>query len=634
MAFLTQSSTNALTRQSDTTLKYLTINFRGKSRRATLHGREHIVVPMTLIVPGVLNGSKGPLYYPREEIANNVAAWNGMPIVVYHPNTNGYNVSARDPQVSDKQQVGTVYNATTTNDGKLRAEGWFDVERTAAIDQRVLNALERGEPIELSTGLFTINDETPGSYQGREYVAIARNYNPDHLAVLPDQTGACSLKDGCGVLVNSAAKYTFNAEDCPKCGASMEGDPDSGVCNSCGYKWGTPTENAGHGKHGVPKSLNTGKFKKRGSGTGKGEVHEAAQTGAVMLNDYDRQLGEGVQDGVTPEWVIDATKWDRATNYARTSNGVFGPTAAHIYLGLGGQVANANNESTINQESDMQLSTAQRKTVIDGLIANSCGCWTEADRGVLEKRTDNQLQQLETNSAKVKKAEAVLNAVETSFPGATDAKDLPAFVANCGKTMNKGKTKNAAPPVVEEEEEEVVEEEEMEEEEVVVGNKTTKNKKATKNIDAGEDCSGDDQDDECRAAFAAMDGYTGNRRNTRKGMTEYLKQHGTAEDREVWQNALAINSAERSRLVGRLTVNLQGKAKEAATAIYNRMKLAELRVLTQGVAMPDAINNRIHQQLPNYSGASGGPVVNNEPTDNADDDVLDIPAMNFKSDDN
>lgn len=33
-------------------------------------------------------------------------------------------------------------------------------------------------------------------------------------------------------------KYTFDAEDCPKCGASMEGDPYSGECNSCGHKWG------------------------------------------------------------------------------------------------------------------------------------------------------------------------------------------------------------------------------------------------------------------------------------------------------------------------------------------------------------------------------------------------------------
>lgn len=35
--------------------------------------------------------------------------------------------------------------------------------------------------------------------------------------------------------------YTFNAEDCPKCGASMEGDSYTGKCNSCGALWGIPT---------------------------------------------------------------------------------------------------------------------------------------------------------------------------------------------------------------------------------------------------------------------------------------------------------------------------------------------------------------------------------------------------------
>jgi hypothetical protein len=40
--------------------------------------------------------------------------------------------------------------------------------------------------------------------------------------------------------------YTFDAEDCPKCGASMEGDPSSGKCNACGYRWGKEiTENCG-----------------------------------------------------------------------------------------------------------------------------------------------------------------------------------------------------------------------------------------------------------------------------------------------------------------------------------------------------------------------------------------------------
>lgn len=35
-----------------------------------------------------------------------------------------------------------------------------------------------------------------------------------------------------------AGDHTFKGEDCPKCGVSMEGDPYSGKCNSCGHKWG------------------------------------------------------------------------------------------------------------------------------------------------------------------------------------------------------------------------------------------------------------------------------------------------------------------------------------------------------------------------------------------------------------
>ena len=36
-------------------------------RRESLHGRSYLVAPTTLIVPGVLNGSMGPLYYPPED---------------------------------------------------------------------------------------------------------------------------------------------------------------------------------------------------------------------------------------------------------------------------------------------------------------------------------------------------------------------------------------------------------------------------------------------------------------------------------------------------------------------------------------------------------------------------------------
>lgn len=176
----------------------------GQVRRETFNGRDYLVAPMTLIVPGVLNGSEGPLYYPPEEIAKDCTAWNGMPIVVAHPVRDGQNVSARDPAILNESGVGYVYR-TTCND-KLAAEGWFDVEKTRAVDPRVLSALEQGRPMEISTGLFTENTpaDKGATYNGTPYTHIARNYKPDHLAVLPDEQGACSVKDGCGLLVNQS----------------------------------------------------------------------------------------------------------------------------------------------------------------------------------------------------------------------------------------------------------------------------------------------------------------------------------------------------------------------------------------------------------------------------------------------
>lgn len=188
----------------------------GKARRVTHNGRDFIVAPMTLLVSGVLNGSKGALYYPLQEIAATYDAWNGFPIVVNHPFEMGRPVSARSPQIIEKYGIGHLYSAEVRG-GKLIAEGWFDVEKTRKVDQRILNALERGQKIELSTGLFTDNHPAPAgaTYNGRRFEYIARNYRPDHLAILPDSTGACSIEDGCGVLVNKQGEtVTDNESGC------------------------------------------------------------------------------------------------------------------------------------------------------------------------------------------------------------------------------------------------------------------------------------------------------------------------------------------------------------------------------------------------------------------------------------
>jgi hypothetical protein len=163
-------------------------------------------------VPGVLSGSKGPLYYPRDEVERSVNAWNGMPLVVYHPTVAGEHVSAAHPGVLEKQGIGEVRR--TAFNGKLRAEGWFDEERTRAIDPRVHARLLKNDPIELSTGLYTDNKpaNSGAHFHGRTYAYTAHNYRPDHVAVLPDQVGACSLRDGCGVGVVNEANFVSEAQ--------------------------------------------------------------------------------------------------------------------------------------------------------------------------------------------------------------------------------------------------------------------------------------------------------------------------------------------------------------------------------------------------------------------------------------
>jgi hypothetical protein len=210
-----------------------TTNFRvGKAVLQTLHGRQYLVAPMTSIVPGVLSGSRGALLYPEDQVSRNVQHWDGLPLTAWHPQSqDGSHVSASSPGVLDRQGIGVVRDSAYN--GKLQHKAWFDVERVRQIDNslkeehKILPRLARGEPIELSTGLYTDNEPAPSgsSHNGVPYDFIASNYRGDHIAVLPDQVGACSLNDGCGILINKAGGPTQNI-DVPKA-TSPTTDPPS-----------------------------------------------------------------------------------------------------------------------------------------------------------------------------------------------------------------------------------------------------------------------------------------------------------------------------------------------------------------------------------------------------------------------
>jgi len=166
-------------------------------------GRNHVVVPVIMMVEGVHRGSHGALLHLINDLGKFPEAWNGIPVVINHPVKDGVNVSANSPDIVDEQIIGRVYNAHVKDNAKLAAEVWIDEERIKQISANVLRQLQEGKTLEVSLGVFNEEEYTPGEWNGEHYDAIARNHRPDHLALLPDGVGACSVADGCGIRVNS-----------------------------------------------------------------------------------------------------------------------------------------------------------------------------------------------------------------------------------------------------------------------------------------------------------------------------------------------------------------------------------------------------------------------------------------------
>ena len=172
-------------------------------RTERLNSVEHLVVPVIMIREGVHSGSAGAIYHRATELARCTEAWNGVPVTIGHPrDTEGY-VSANAPSVLESWAVGRVFNTHMQGD-KLAAEAWVEVSRISSLSARTLEMINNGEALDVSVGVFSDDIAEAGNWNGEDYTKIATNYRPDHLALLPYETGACSFEDGCGVRANSS----------------------------------------------------------------------------------------------------------------------------------------------------------------------------------------------------------------------------------------------------------------------------------------------------------------------------------------------------------------------------------------------------------------------------------------------
>ena len=168
---------------------------------------DYIIVPVVMMVEGVHNGSRGPILYTTLELSQSASLWNGFPVIVNHPtDENGNHISAVD--VLQEQIVGTIQNSHMDG-SKLKADLRIDIASLSNMSEETLQSIRNQSPLDVSIGVFTDDEEVSGEFNNITYNAIAHNLTPDHLALLPGETGACSFDDGCGIR-NQKSKVKVN----------------------------------------------------------------------------------------------------------------------------------------------------------------------------------------------------------------------------------------------------------------------------------------------------------------------------------------------------------------------------------------------------------------------------------------
>jgi len=165
-----------------------------------------LIVPIVLLRHTVANGA---LIEPDELIPE---SWNGVPVTVGHPTDGGGFATANSPETLSRWHVGRIFNAGMDGD-KLKGEAWIEVKRANKVAPGLIPALEAGEEMDVSTGYFSKKETATGSFKGKRYTVAHRDLKPDHLALLPGESGACSWADGCGVRANRGQGMSSKIRD-------------------------------------------------------------------------------------------------------------------------------------------------------------------------------------------------------------------------------------------------------------------------------------------------------------------------------------------------------------------------------------------------------------------------------------
>lgn len=176
--------------------------------RQNIRKKEHIIVKGVthMISDSTMNG----IFYPEGEVkilADNIGTAR-VTMPASHPTgENGEFISASDPWALTSNFIGAyAFNFSIQGD-KLISDVAIDPLFAATNEDgiAIMNAIENGEPVDISTGFYlNVEDESGIGKDGEPYQMIASNLHIDHSAFLPNEVGAKNKLEGVGLHTNSA----------------------------------------------------------------------------------------------------------------------------------------------------------------------------------------------------------------------------------------------------------------------------------------------------------------------------------------------------------------------------------------------------------------------------------------------
>jgi hypothetical protein len=192
---------------------YLKANITNSTniKRKLFEGEEHLVIPVVAAKEMVMNG----YFYPAKEFSDWVDTWEGVPVPINHPKQNNQPVSARSPRIQEVTSVGHFFDVKFNEKNELVGNIYINLNKIKKLNaEYLIDKFESGEIVEVSTGLYSNIENKTGVFNGVEYIGIIRNIRPDHLALLPNEIGACSIADGCGAKANYDCSCSSKESSC------------------------------------------------------------------------------------------------------------------------------------------------------------------------------------------------------------------------------------------------------------------------------------------------------------------------------------------------------------------------------------------------------------------------------------